>query len=124
MGEWLGVCVCVCGGGGGVVQSFSPQTGKSILPANGSDVPTSITIRDVIWIFIECLDSNFMRWIVNSGFFFLRYVSDGGTTALQENEARLREVEGRADKLKSEKEAVSSEIDKLKNDISKQQVSL
>ena len=51
-------------------------------------------------------------------------MSDGGTTALQENEARLREVEGRADKLKSEKEAVSSEIDKLKNDISKQQVSL
>ena len=66
-----------------------------------------------------------MWWIVNSGFFFFkRYVSDGGTTALQENEARLREVEGRADKLKSEKEAVSSEIDKLKNDISKQQVSL
>ena len=66
-----------------------------------------------------------MWGIVNSGF-FLRYVSDGdgGTTALQENEARLREVEGRADKLKSEKEAVSSEIDKLKNDISKQQVSL
>lgn len=51
-------------------------------------------------------------------------MSDGGTTALQENEARLREVEGRADKLKLEKEAVSSEIDKLKNDISKQQVSL
>lgn len=65
-----------------------------------------------------------MWGIVSSGFFFLRYVSDGGTTALQENEARLREVEGRADKLKSEKEAVSSEIDKLKNDISKQQVSL
>ena len=42
--EW----VSVCGGGGGVVQSFSPQTGKSILPANGNDVPTSITIRETL----------------------------------------------------------------------------
>ena len=42
MDEWLGVCVR----GGGVVQSFSPQAGKSIWPANGIDVPTSITIRE------------------------------------------------------------------------------
>ena len=48
--EWVSgwVCVCVCGGGGGVVQSFSSQTGKSILPANGNDVPTSITIRETL----------------------------------------------------------------------------
>ena len=46
--SWVCVCVCVCGGGGGVVQSFSPQTGKSILPANGIDVPTSITIRETL----------------------------------------------------------------------------
>ena len=52
--EWVSgwvcvcVCVCVCGGGRGVVQSFSPQTGKSILPANGNDVPTSITIRETL----------------------------------------------------------------------------
>ena len=44
------MCVCVGGGGGGggVVQSFSLQTGKSILPANGNDVPTSITIRETL----------------------------------------------------------------------------
>ena len=42
---WVGVCVCA---GGGVLQSFSPQTGKSILPANGNDVPTSITIRETL----------------------------------------------------------------------------
>lgn len=42
--------------------------------------------------------------------------------ALQESEARLQEVEGIAEKLKSEKDAVSGEIDKLKNDISKQQI--
>lgn len=66
-----------------------------------------------------------MWWIVEeSGSFFLRYVNQGGSTALQENEARLKELEGRAEKLKAEKEAVSNEIDKLKNDISKQQVSL
>ena len=48
--EWVSgwVCVCVCAGGGGVLQSFSPQTGKSILPANGNDVPTSITIRETL----------------------------------------------------------------------------
>lgn len=48
--EWVSgwVCVCVCGGGGGVVQSFSSQTGKSILPANGNDVPASITIRETL----------------------------------------------------------------------------
>ena len=48
--EWVSgwVCVCVCAGGGGVVQSFSPQTGESILPANGNDVPTSITIRETL----------------------------------------------------------------------------
>ena len=51
-------------------------------------------------------------------------MNEGGSTALQDNEARLRELEGRADKLKWEKEAVSNEIDKLKNDISKQQVSI
>ena len=43
------VCVCVCaGGGGGVLQTITPQTGKSILPANGNDVPTSITIRETL----------------------------------------------------------------------------
>ena len=48
--EWVSdwVCVCVCVRGGGVVQSFSPQTGKSIWPANGNDVPTSITIRETL----------------------------------------------------------------------------
>ena len=45
---WVCVRVCVCGGGGGVVQSFLPQTGKSILPANGNDVPTSVTIRETL----------------------------------------------------------------------------
>lgn len=55
---------------------------------------------------------------------FLRYVNQGGNTALQDNEARLKELKERAEKLKKDKEAVSNEIDKLKNDISKQQVSL
>lgn len=57
-------------------------------------------------------------------FRFYRYVSQGGDTALQENEARLKELTGRAEKLKREKEAVSNEIDKLKEDIAKQQVRL
>ena len=47
--EWVSGWVCVCvRGGEGVVPSFSPQTGKSILPANGNDVPTSITIRETL----------------------------------------------------------------------------
>lgn len=45
--EWVTGWVCVCGGGG-VVQSLSPQAGKSIWPANGIDVPTSITIRETL----------------------------------------------------------------------------
>jgi len=57
-------------------------------------------------------------------FLFLRYVDQGGNTALQDNEDRITELKGRAEKLKMDKEAVSNEIDKLKNDISKQQVSL
>ena len=60
----------------------------------------------------------------SDSFLFLRYVNQGGSTALQENEGRLKELEERAEKLKKGKEAVSNEIDKLKNDISKQQVSL
>jgi len=51
-------------------------------------------------------------------------VNQGGNTALQDNESRLKELKERAEKLNMNKEAVSSEIDKLKNDISKQQVSL
>ena len=51
-------------------------------------------------------------------------MSQGGDTALQQNEARLKELTGRAEKLKREKEAVSNEIDKLKEDIAKQQVRL
>jgi len=51
-------------------------------------------------------------------------VNQGGNTALQDNESRLKELKERAEKLKMDKEAVSSKIDKLKNDISKQQVSL
>ena len=57
-------------------------------------------------------------------FLFLRYVNQGGNTALQDNESRLKELKERAEKLKMNKEAVSNEIDKMKNDISKQQVSL
>lgn len=56
--------------------------------------------------------------------FFLRYVDQGGNTALQDNEDRITELKERTEKLKLDKEAVSNEIDKLKNDISKQQVSL
>ena len=56
-------------------------------------------------------------------FLFLRYVNQGGNTALQDNESRLNELKERAEKLKMNKEAVSNEIDKMKNDISKQQVS-
>lgn len=63
-------------------------------------------------------------WINVSFFLFLRYVDQGGNTALQDNEDRITELKGRAQKLKMDKEAVSNEIDKLKNDISKQQVSL
>lgn len=55
-------------------------------------------------------------------FLFLRYVSQGGDAALEENEARLREVAERAENLKREKDVVSNEIDKLKEDIAKQQV--
>ena len=51
-------------------------------------------------------------------------MNQGGNTALQDNESRLKELKERTEKLKMDKEAVSSEIDKLKNDISKQQVSL
>ena len=51
-------------------------------------------------------------------------MNQGGNTALQDNESRLKELKERAEKLKMDKEAVSSKIDKLKNDISKQQVSL
>ena len=49
-------------------------------------------------------------------------MNQGFDTALKENEARLRELAGRTEKLRSEKEAVSTEIDKLKEDIAKQQV--
>ncbi|XP_068694797.1 DNA repair protein RAD50-like isoform X2 [Montipora foliosa] len=51
-----------------------------------------------------------------------RYMNQGCDTALKENEARLRELAGRTEKLRSEKEAVSTEIDKLKEDIAKQQI--
>ena len=51
-------------------------------------------------------------------------MNEGGNTALQDNEDRLKELKERAEKLKMDEEAVSNEIDKLKNDISKQQVSL
>ena len=50
-------------------------------------------------------------------------MNQGGNTALQDNEARLKELQERAEKLKVDKEVISNEIDKLKNDISKQQVS-
>ncbi|XP_068694801.1 DNA repair protein RAD50.L-like isoform X2 [Montipora foliosa] len=51
-----------------------------------------------------------------------RYMNQGCDTALKENEARLRELASRTEKLRSEKEAVSTEIDKLKEDIAKQQI--
>ena len=51
-------------------------------------------------------------------------MNEGGNTALQDNEDRLKELKERAEKLKMDEEAISNEIDKLKNDISKQQVSL
>ena len=72
----------------------------------------------------NCLQKCLISGITDSMFHLCRYVNQGGDTALQENEARLKELAGRADKLKREKEAVSSEIDKLKDDIAKQQVSV
>ena len=63
------------------------------------------------------------RGFMKVTFLFLRYVNQGGNTALQDNESRLNELKERAEKLKMNKEAVSNEIDKMKNDISKQQVS-
>ena len=49
-------------------------------------------------------------------------MTQGGDAALEENEARLRELVDRAEKLKREKNVISNEIDKLKEDIAKQQV--
>ena len=49
-------------------------------------------------------------------------MTQGGDAALEENEARLRELADRAERLKREKDVISNEIDKLKDDIAKQQV--
>ena len=49
-------------------------------------------------------------------------MTQGGDAALEENEARLRELADQAEKLKREKDVISNEIDKLKDDIAKQQV--
>ena len=47
-----------------------------------------------------------------------------GNTALQNIESHLNELKEQVEKLKMHQDAISSEIDKMKNDISKQQVSL
>ena len=46
-----------------------------------------------------------------------------GNTALQNIESHLNELKEQVEKLKMHQDAISSEIDKMKNDISKQQVS-
>ena len=47
-----------------------------------------------------------------------------GNTALQNIESHLKELKEQVGKLKMHQDTISSEIDKMKNDISKQQVSL
>ena len=49
-------------------------------------------------------------------------MTQGGDAALEENEARLRQLADRAEKLKREKDVVSNKIDKLKEHIAEQQV--